>query len=191
MVRVTRRFITEEARDAFALVQRLNPSDEEITQFIWDHYAHVDLEENQIFQIFKLLVGRDPQFENNQNVPQFRNLVADDPVLNPQPQPPVEQQQQPLVDPQPQQPPVRQRNMAAAAQFVDGPFKGNINPGTSDGAKLYLKATASTAEDDKIEITVTSAQKFVDMVTKDTNNFGWESLVRAIPFDVAGATKNL
>ena len=83
MVRVTRRFITEEARDAFALVQRLDPSDEEITQFIRDHYAHVDLEENQIFQIFELLVGRDPQFENNRNVPQFRNLVADDPVLNP------------------------------------------------------------------------------------------------------------
>ena len=81
--------------------------------------------------------------------------------------------------------------MAAAAQFVDDPFKGNINPGTSDGAKLYLKATANTAEDDKFEITITSAQKFVDMVTKDTNNFGWGSLVRAIPFDVAGATKNL
>ena len=81
--------------------------------------------------------------------------------------------------------------MAAAAQFVDDPFKGNINPGTSDGAKLYLKATASTKEDDKIEINITSAQKFVDMVTKDTNNFGWGSLVRAIPFDVAGATKNL
>ena len=75
MVRRSRRSISDEIRDAFALIQRLDPSDEEITQFIRDRYAHMDLVENQIFQIFELLVGRPPQFENIQNIRQFRNLV--------------------------------------------------------------------------------------------------------------------
>ena len=39
-------------------------------------------------------------------------------------------------------------SMAAALQFLDDPFKGSINPGTVEGAKLYLKATASISEDD-------------------------------------------
>ena len=67
--------------------------------------------------------------------------------------------------------------MAAGQQFVDDPFKGNINPGIADGAKLYLKATASIPEDDKYKINITSAKKFVYMVTKDANNFGWGALV--------------
>ena len=57
--------------------------------------------------------------------------------------------------------------------------------------KLYLKATASISVDDKFEINITLAQKFADMVTKDANNFGWGALVRAIPSDNAGGTKNL
>ena len=65
---------------------------------------------------------------------------------------------------------VQQDNMAAVQQFVDDHFKGNTNPGTSEGAKLYLKATASISEDDKFDINLNSAQKFVDMVTKDANN---------------------
>ena len=81
--------------------------------------------------------------------------------------------------------------MAAVQQFVDDPFKENINPGAFEGAKLYLKATASILEDDKFEINITCAQKFVDMVSKDANNFGWGALVRAITSDNAGSTKNL
>ena len=67
---------------------------------------------------------------------------------------------------------VQQENMESVKQFVDDPFGGNIIPGTSEGVKLYLKATASILEDDKFDINITSAQKFVDMVTKDANNFG-------------------
>ena len=80
--------------------------------------------------------------------------------------------------------------MAAALQFVDDPFKGN-KAGTAEGAKLYLKATAGISEDDKFEIKITLAQKFVDIVTKDANTFGWGSLVRAIPSDGAGETKKI
>ena len=87
--------------------------------------------------------------------------------------------------------PIANINMAAALQFVDDPFKGNINPGTAEGAKLYLKASASISDDDKFEINITSADKFVDVVTKDANTFGWGSLVRAIPSDDNGDTKNI
>ena len=61
----------------------------------------------------------------------------------------------------------------------------------AEGAKLYLKATASISQDDKFEINITSAQKFVDVVTKDANTFGWRSLVREIPSDGNGDTKNI
>ena len=31
--------------------------------------------------------------------------------------------------------------------FVDDPYQRDINPGTTDGAKLYIKATAAIPED--------------------------------------------
>ena len=130
-----------------------------------------------------MLVDRQPNFENPENISQFQNLPKD-PVSNPR---------RNLLRPslQPEQNRLPDQNMAATLQFVDDPFKGNINSGTADGAKLYLKATASISEDDKFEINITSAQKFVDMVTKDANTFGWGSLVRAIPSNGAGETKNI
>ena len=64
--------------------------------------------------------------------------------------------------------------------FVDDPFKGNINPGTSEGAKLYMKATATMDDDDKFDITIVNAQKFLDHITRDTNTFGWGMLVHTI-----------
>ena len=64
--------------------------------------------------------------------------------------------------------------------FVDDPFKGNINPGTSDGAKLYMKATSAINEDEKFDINIKNAQKFLDHVNRDTNNFGWGILVRTV-----------
>lgn len=41
--------------------------------------------------------------------------------------------------------------------FVDDPYQGNINPGTTDGAKLYLKATAAIPEEDKFDLNISSA----------------------------------
>ena len=67
--------------------------------------------------------------------------------------------------------------------FVDDPFKGNINPGTSDGAKLYIKVTTELDEDDKYEINIENAQKFLDQMTRETNNYGWRALVRNIQVD--------
>lgn len=43
--------------------------------------------------------------------------------------------------------------------FVDDCFKGNINPGTSEGARLYMKATAKKDEDDTFYLNIGNAQK--------------------------------
>ena len=64
--------------------------------------------------------------------------------------------------------------------FVDDPFIGDINPGTSEGAKLYMKGTAQIDDDDKFDITIANAQKFLYHMTRDTNTFGWGILVRYI-----------
>ena len=75
-------------------------------------------------------------------------------------------------------------NMAAAVppveEFIDDPFQGNINPGTKTGAQLYLKATAAIAEEDKFDLNISSAQKFLDLMTLDADAFGWGELVRSI-----------
>ena len=178
MQRFNRRSITREDRDAYAHFGENDPSDDDIVQFIRDRFARLNPDRIQIFQIFEILVGRQLHFQNPDNVSQFQNGQRDPDLNNRQNQP-----QQVVED--------YQNNMAAVQQFVDDPFKGNINPGTSEGAKLYLKATASISEDDKFEININSAQKFVDMVTKDANDFGWGALVRAIPSDNARGTKNL
>lgn len=75
--------------------------------------------------------------------------------------------------------------------FVDDPYQGNINPGTTDGAKLYLKATAAIPEEDKFDLNISSAQKFLDLMRRDSNNFGWGRLIRIIQQNDENTTKNL
>ena len=64
--------------------------------------------------------------------------------------------------------------------FVDDPYKGNINSDTSEGAKLYMKVTASIDNDDKFDINISNVQKFLDCMSRDTNTFGWGILVRTV-----------
>lgn len=78
---------------------------------------------------------------------------------NPQQNPEANQGGPPPI-PVPQPPQVPQ----PALVFVDDPFKGNINPGTSDGAKLHMRATTKVSQDDKFVININNAQKFL-MVT--------------------------
>jgi len=51
----------------------------------------------------------------------------------------------------PRQQPIRQPpvNMAAANMWTDDLFRGNIQPGTTEGQKLYLKAIEKIDDDDK------------------------------------------
>ena len=75
--------------------------------------------------------------------------------------------------------------------FVGDPYHGNNNPGTTGGAKLYLKATASIPEEDKFDLNISSAQKFLDLMRQDSTKFGWGSLIRAIQANDANTTRNL
>jgi len=72
------------------------------------------------------------------------------------------------------------RYVPAPVIFVVDPFKGNINPGTSEGSKLYTKATATIDDDEKFDLNIENAQKFLDHMTRDTNKFGWRILVRMV-----------
>ena len=64
--------------------------------------------------------------------------------------------------------------------FVDDPYKGNINSDISEGAKLYMKVTASIDNDDKFDINISNVQKILDYISRDTNTFGWGILVRTV-----------
>lgn len=75
--------------------------------------------------------------------------------------------------------------------FVDDPYQRDINPGSTDGTKLYHKATAAIPEDEKFDLTISSAQKFLDLMRKDLNSFGWDKLIRAIPHNDNNTPKNL
>ena len=63
MDRISRRFITPAVRREYDQLQRMDLTDDNIAQFIRDQYAHLNLDGNQIFQIFELLVNRQPNFE--------------------------------------------------------------------------------------------------------------------------------
>jgi hypothetical protein len=64
-----------------------------------------------------------------------------------------------------------------AALFVTDPLKGNINPGEAEGAKLFRQATADISTDDKFDIIIENAKKFVSALRKDAKSFGWETLL--------------
>ena len=68
----------------------------------------------------------------------------------------------------------------AVPNFVDDPFRRDINPGSAEGTKLFLQATEQTPEDEKFDISISSAQKFMDRILKDADSFGWASLVRTV-----------
>ena len=56
--------------------------------------------------------------------------------------------------------------MAANANvtYVTNLYFGNINPGDTNRSKLYLKATEELSKENKIEIRVENAHKFIDQV---------------------------
>ena len=73
--------------------------------------------------------------------------------------------------------------MAAARTFLLDPFRGNINPGETEGRKLYLSATKEREDDKKFTVRSDTAKAFMDAMVDDSTHFGWESLVDAIRID--------
>ena len=203
MVRnITRRCITREQREHFdQFINETQPSDDQQIEYLRIQFPNFHLA--HIFQLFEILNSRRHRqqinFENLINFIRLRNQrnerqrmnvlnhqepVANDPVgnnnnNNNEGNNGGNPEFVPVINAPPVAPPL----MAAQPHhliFVDDPFKGNINPGTSEGAKLYIKATAKIDEDDKIDININNSQKFLDRMTRDTNTFGWGMLVRTV-----------
>ena len=65
--------------------------------------------------------------------------------------------------------------------FDVDPFQGNINPGTTEGQKLYLKATAPLPTSERIAVVQSKVRQFMDMIETDSNDFAWGQLVNLIP----------
>ena len=66
-----------------------------------------------------------------------------------------------------------------------------MNPGTSDGVKLYMKATVSINDEDKFDINISNAQKFLDNMTGVANNIGWRILARIIQLEITDTRINI
>ena len=71
----------------------------------------------------------------------------------------------------------------AARTFLLDPFRGNINPGETNGMKLYLSATKERDDEKKFTVRSDTAKAFMDAMVDDSTHFGWESLVDAIRID--------
>ncbi len=75
------------------------------------------------------------------------------------------------------QPPGR---MDARRTSLLDPFRGDINPGETEGRKLYLSATKERDDDKKSTVRSDTAKVFMEAMVDDSAHFGWESLVNAI-----------
>ena len=70
--------------------------------------------------------------------------------------------------------------------FIMNPFLVDINPRTSEGAKLYNKATAKL--DTKLTINQKNAKDVLSHFIKDAGRFGWGPLIGQIQINNAGNT---
>jgi len=158
--RVNRRFLTEQQTQEYQQFLLTNPSDDQQLEYFRNNFEILSAQ--HILDLFRILNSRShPQEIQILRINRYlRNLFA----------------QQPQVNHNMAQVPV-----ASVEEFIDDPFHGNINPGTKTGAQLYLKATAVTKEEDKFDLNMSSAQKFLDLMTQDADAFGWGGLVRAVP----------
>ena len=86
------------------------------------------------------------------------------PAMQPAPLP------QQILNPQ-QRPP--------AFTFGVDPFENDINPATSEGQKLFLKATAERTT--KLIVSQAQVTKFMSAMEADSNSFAWGELVNLIP----------
>ena len=66
------------------------------------------------------------------------------------------------------------------------PYDGNINPSSTDGQKLFLKATQSLDKEKQIKVTQSNVQKIMDIFSADARKFGWAALVDVVPTTATG-----
>ena len=67
------------------------------------------------------------------------------------------------------------------ATYLLNPYLGNVNPGSVDSFKLYIKAIA--APDDKLIISQRNARDIMGTFEMDSNKFGWGPAISNIQID--------
>ena len=149
MRNITRNSVTRQHRERHQVyLHQFRPDDDQQLEYLRIQFPNRSVV--QILQIFQIL--------NNREHPRLFQIIQ----FNTQ----IQNSQNNILRS------VAERTMAnQAAQnlvFVDDPYQGDINPGTTDGAKLYLKATASISDDEKFDLTISSAQKFFDLMRRDS-----------------------
>ena len=65
--------------------------------------------------------------------------------------------------------------------FVMNPYLGDVNPGTTEGLKLYNGAIA--APNDKIEINQDCARDIQTIFEKDSGDYGWGPAISSVQVD--------
>ena len=65
--------------------------------------------------------------------------------------------------------------------YLTNPFHADINPGTTNGAKLYN--TEIKDPEEKLCIQQKNANKIQSIFEEDANNFGWGILTGAVKID--------
>ena len=68
----------------------------------------------------------------------------------------------------------------AMTTFISDPFEGDINPGETNGQKLFTLATAERSKDSKIVISQENAATVMNLLRQDSNSFGWSILTGCI-----------
>lgn len=79
-------------------------------------------------------------------------------------------------------------SLKKADPFITTPYAGDINPGTSNGIKLYQAATADRDEDSKLTLKITTSKEFIDAMKDDATKFCWGILTAQIKVPPGGAS---
>ena len=75
------------------------------------------------------------------------------------------------------------------ALYLTNPFFGEINPGTTEGAKLYNKATA--APEEKLSVQQKNAKDVLSRFETDASNFGWGQLIGNVQINNVSDQRNI
>ena len=69
--------------------------------------------------------------------------------------------------------------------FHVNPFRGDINPGTSEGLRLFLKATEPRDEEDRFDLKTDNAKALMDHLLQVSGRFGWSKLIDRVNIGMA------
>lgn len=69
------------------------------------------------------------------------------------------------------------------AVYVTTPYAGDINPGTSNGIKMFNAATQSRDTDEKMQLKVSKSKEFIEAMKDDANAYCWGILTASIEID--------